>query len=299
MDNKAGGIKRITDKLYGGLNMSWLAVVLFAVGTAVLTAVFLILPVFKGTSFERMGVHLEAWIFFAVIIMANCKKPLESALKTFVFFLISQPLIYLIQVPFSALGWGLFRYYRYWFIWTLLTLPVAFVGWYINKRNWLSVLIFSPVLAFLGYTVFECGSQCLKSFPHLLVSALFCILQIALYVIAFFPDVKQKIVGILIPVIAMIVLAVIVPKVDITITEPLPGDPSFSEDAEVYVESSDFANIHMHSLKDGIVYIKANDYGTTTMTITDGGKEYRYTIEIYDDNGVVRSRITPLGQDGQ
>lgn len=30
------------------------------------------------------------------------KKPLESALKTFVFFLISQPLIYLLQVPFSA-----------------------------------------------------------------------------------------------------------------------------------------------------------------------------------------------------
>lgn len=63
-----------------------------------------------------------------LIIMANCQKPLESACKTFVFFLISQPLIYLLQVPFSSMGWGLFGYYWNWFIWTLLTFPMAFVG---------------------------------------------------------------------------------------------------------------------------------------------------------------------------
>ena len=105
-------LKRITDKIYGGLKMSWFAVILYAVGAAILTAAVLIIPVFKDTSVERIGVHLEAWIFFAVIIMANCKKPLESALKTFVFFLISQPLIYLLQVPFSWQGWGLFAYYK-------------------------------------------------------------------------------------------------------------------------------------------------------------------------------------------
>ncbi len=59
----------------------------FAVGTAVISTVFLIVPIFKNTSFMRMGETLEAWIFFAIIIIANCKKPLESALKTFVFFL--------------------------------------------------------------------------------------------------------------------------------------------------------------------------------------------------------------------
>ena len=64
--------KSILDRLYGGLNMSWPAVTVFAAVTAVLTAAFLIIPVFKRTSFERMGVYLEAWIFFAVIIMANC-----------------------------------------------------------------------------------------------------------------------------------------------------------------------------------------------------------------------------------
>ena len=60
---------RFTDKLFGGLRMTWPVVILFAVGTALLTSVFLLVPIFKNTSFERMGVFLEAWILFAVIIM--------------------------------------------------------------------------------------------------------------------------------------------------------------------------------------------------------------------------------------
>ena len=120
--------KRLTAKLYGGINLTWFKVILFAVGTAVLTTIFLVVPIFKDTSFMRMGETLEAWIFFAIIIIANSKSPLESALKTFVFFLISQPLIYLLQVPFSWQGWGLFQYYKHWFILTLCTFPAAFLA---------------------------------------------------------------------------------------------------------------------------------------------------------------------------
>ena len=97
-------LRRFTDRLYGGINLTWPKLILFAVGAALLTTVFLVVPIFEGSSFSRMGETLEAWVFFAVIIIANSKKPLESALKTFVFFLISQPLIYLLQVPFSWQG---------------------------------------------------------------------------------------------------------------------------------------------------------------------------------------------------
>ena len=57
---KKSRLRRLTDRLYGGLPMSWPAVILFAVGTAVLTAVFLIVPIFKDTSFERMGTDIHA-----------------------------------------------------------------------------------------------------------------------------------------------------------------------------------------------------------------------------------------------
>lgn len=38
--NNRNFLKRCTDKLYGGLCMNWLVVVLYALGTALLTTVF-------------------------------------------------------------------------------------------------------------------------------------------------------------------------------------------------------------------------------------------------------------------
>jgi len=281
-----GTLKRLTDKLYGGLNMSWLNVILFAVGTAVLTAVFLILPLFKNTSFERMGVYLEAWIFFAVLIMANCKKPLESALKVFVFFLVSQPLIYLIQVPFSSMGWGLFGFYKYWFIWTLLTFPMAFAGWYITKKNWLSVLIFLPVLAFLAYTGYGCAAACVKRFPRQLFAALFCFGQVLVYVYVFFSDRKQKLLGLLVPALAVAVLALRTQRVEFNVTMFLPNDPVLTEDAVITVEDPELATVSVASTgEDSMVRVQANRYGTTGMVIRDGDNEYHYTLEIYEDDG--------------
>ncbi|MCR5795873.1 MAG: hypothetical protein K6G61_11075, partial [Solobacterium sp.] len=188
-------LKKIIDRLYGGIDMTWPKVIIYAVVTALIAFAALVLPVFKDTSIERIGVHLEAWIFFAVIIMANCKKPLESALKTFVFFLISQPLIYLLQVPFNTYGWGIFSFYGYWFKLTLLTFPAAYIGWYINKKNWLSVLIFTPVIALLAGFFYNAAFECFISFPHLLLTALFCLMQIVLYICVFFPDIRMKAAG--------------------------------------------------------------------------------------------------------
>ena len=286
--------ENLLDRIYGGLNMSWPIVILYAVGTAVLTSVFLILPVFQDTSFQRMGVYMEAWIFFAVIIMANCKKPLESALKTFVFFLISQPLIYLFQVPFTWQGWGIFHYYLYWFLWTLLTFPMAYIGWYITKKNWLSLLILAPVLGFLGYTAFDSGRQCLQDFPYLLITVLFCILQILLYVMAFLSDNRQRIIGILIPVLTIVILAVLSPQVDLQVTDYLPDAPVFTEEPVVEVADESICQVQIHSLEKGMVYVYAHKYGTTEVTIREGNRVLRYSFKVYSDKGVSRIRITPI-----
>lgn len=280
--------------MYGGLSMSWITVIALAVAAAVLTAIFLIVPVFENTSFERMGVYLEAWFFPAIIIMANCKKPLESALKTFVFFLISQPLIYLIQVPFSWQGWALFSYYKYWFFITLLTLPAAFIGWFITKRNWLSVLILAPVLAFMGFTVFDCGTFCLRHFPRLLVTVLFCILQIVLYIAAFFPDIRKKLVGVLIPIIVIAVMAFITPQTDINGTVFLPDDPVLTDSAVVITGDNPAADITVAATgENSMIHVHAKDYGTMDFSIKDEVNEYRYMLEVYEDiSGHAQIRIT-------
>ncbi|MBQ8974585.1 MAG: hypothetical protein IJ072_02540 [Oscillospiraceae bacterium] len=287
-------LRRFTDKLYGGINLTWLGVILYAVGTAVLTAVFLVVPIFKDTSFVRMGETLEAWIFFAVIIIANAKSPLDSALKTFVFFLISQPLIYLLQVPFSWQGWGLFQYYKHWFILTLCTLPAAFIGWYIKKKNWLSLLILMPILALLAY-ICEAGlKHVIHQFPNLLIMVVFCILQVVIYLYTFTEKISQKIVGALVPI-AIIAAMMLIPKnVDFSSNQFLPDDPVLTENAVVTVDDTGIADISVTGTgEDSTVLIRAHAYGTTSFTIKDGDNEYKYSISLYEDSlGVSQIDIT-------
>lgn len=281
------------EKLYGELPMGWPVVILLAVGAAVLTAAVLILPVFKDTSFERIGVYLEFWFVPAILIMANCEKPLESALKVFVFFLISQPLIYLLQVPFTMFGWGIFMFYKRWFIMTLATFPMAFIGWYITKRNWLSVLIFAPVLAYLGYVAYGCAA----GNPTYILAAVFCAIQIIVYVLAFFPGVLQKIAGLAIPVIVAVVLSFTTTHVDLTGEESLPEAPSFSEEAVMLMDWNETFNVQLIDPQTGKVYFHASDYGTTSFAVQDGDTVYHYTLEVYDDNGEDRAKFTFDGTD--
>ena len=293
-DSRQPVIRRWTDHLFGGIDMKWWKVIVFAVVAAALTAIFLIIPVFKDTSFRKMGETFEAWILFAVIIMANCRSPLDSALKTFVFFLISQPLIYLLQVPFSWQGWALFGYYKYWFFWTLLTFPMAYVGWYIRKKNWLSLLIFLPVILYLTLVYVSSFSFAFRHFPRSLVAALFCLGQVLLYLYVFVPKLWQKILGFLAPLAVILLLALLQPKASIDFNDFLPDDPILSEAAVAVSEDTDFAVISVASTgRDSMIHVNAKGYGRTDFTIRDGDKEYLYSLEIYEDeNGHTQTRIT-------
>ena len=288
-------LKGFTDKLYGGLPMSWTAVILYALGSAVLTAFFLIVPVFKNTSFHRMGETMEAWIFFAVIIMANCKTSIESAVKTFVFFLISQPLIYLLQVPFSWQGWHLFAYYKYWFIWTLLTLPMAYIGWHIKKKSWLALLILAPALFTLTEYSIDAFYFSSRHFPFRLVTAIFCLAQALIYLYAFTSNLRQKALGFIVPVTTVLTVFLMTPRFDINATYFLPDNPILVENAVIRVEDAVIAEVSIAETgENSMIHIHSNHYGVTSMTIQDGEKEFRYTLEIYEDNqGIPQIDITP------
>ena len=285
-------LRRFTDWLFGGIELTWTRIVLYAVITAVLTAVFLVVPIFRNTSFYRVGGTTEAWILFAVIIISNAKSPLESALKTFVFFLISQPLIYLLQVPFSWMGWGIFQYYLYWFILTLCTFPAAYIGWYIKKKNWLSLLILMPMLLLLVYTGADGLKQLIHQFPRMLIMTLFCIGQVLLYLYAFTENIFQKIAGLTLPVLIVAVMLLLPKNIDFSSSQFLPDDPVLTENAAVTVEDTGIVEI---SLPEGgeTVLVHVHKYGTTSFTIEDGGQEYSYNITVYEDEaGVSQIEIT-------
>ena len=289
-----GSLRKFTDKLYGGITLTWLGVILYAVGVAILTTIFLVVPIFKDTSFMRMGETFEAWIFFAVIIIANAKSPLDSALKTFVFFLISQPLIYLLQVPFSWQGWGLFQYYKYWLILTLCTFPAAYIGWYIRKKNWLSLLILMPVLILLAYICEDGLKHVIHQFPNLLIMVVFCALQVLLYLYTFTEKLSQKLIGGLVPI-AIIVVMLLMPKnIEFSSSQFLPDNPVLTENAAITVDDTGIADISVSGTgEDSTVLIRAHAYGDTSFTIKDGDNEYQYDIRIYEDDlGVSQIDIT-------
>ena len=87
MDNKSKSIlKRLTDKVFGGINLTWQKVIIAAVIAGVITAVIAIIPQLRYTSFIGITVTFEVWILFGIIIIMNSKSNLDSELMCFVFF---------------------------------------------------------------------------------------------------------------------------------------------------------------------------------------------------------------------
>ena len=148
----------------------------------------------------------------------------------------------------------------------------------------LTFAFLAPVLAFLGVTAYDAGTSCLRNPPHLPVTALFCILQIALYVLAFFPEGKKKLIGFAVPVAAAVVMALAVPRIDIMSTQFLPDDPVFTEEAVVKAEEDAFADVSLAGTGvDSRVMIRATSYGSMDFSVQDGDVEYQYTLTVYED----------------
>ena len=258
-------------KLFGGIEMTWPKVIIMAVITAVYTALINQVPFLKETSFQDIAISFECWILFAIIIIVNCKKWWEASLKCFVFFLISQPLIYLIEVPF--LGWGVFGYYKYWFIVTLLTLPGAVACYQLKRRDWISLLALSVANAFLAYIAAKYLNTAIADFPHHLLSAIFCIATAVLYVFVFLDKKQLKIAGI------AIIAAVFIGVFAFSQTEKTQtlnigdGDWTYTITDESIVE--------VEMLEDGNVKFKAKDLGNASVIFKDAdGNEQEYCATV-------------------
>ena len=194
-------------ELFGDLNITWLKLIIFAVIMGIYTALMAML-VPDGNSFHDIAVTPEWWVLPAILIIVNCKTPLDAALKVFVFFLISQPLVYLIQVPFNQMGWSLFQYYPYWFKITLITFPAGFIGWYMKKDQWYSGLILSSMtvlLAFVGINFIR-GFE--DTFPNHLITVIYCFVIIPVFIFGIFKKWQPRLTAAIITIVATIILAI-------------------------------------------------------------------------------------------
>lgn len=192
-------------KNFWKINLTWKKIIIFAVLIAMYTALMAIVPITANTSFRDIAINFEWWILFGVLIIVNSKSPLDSALKCFVFFLISQPLIYLFQVPFSDKGFALFDYYKYWFIWTILTLPMGYIGYYIKNNNIFSSIILVPMLLILTITGFDYFGEMCINFPNHLLSFISCFAIILIIVFNVLKNYKLRIISIILTIFISII----------------------------------------------------------------------------------------------
>ena len=148
------------------------------------------------TSFAVPAVTLELWFVLALLIIGNCRSAKEAVLKTFVFFVISQPLVYLVEVPFKAMGWELFGYYKYWACITVLTIPGAFIAYQVKRKNVLSAVILSVATGYLLYSGLEFAAKLPQTFPGYLLITAFCFFFAFALIFVFLPEKKERTVGI-------------------------------------------------------------------------------------------------------
>lgn len=191
-------------KIFGGLNITWIRLIIFAIIIGISVGLLNSVPFLRDTTVSDIATYFDFWILCGILIIMNSKSNKESALKCFVFFLISQPLIYLVEVPFSHLGWQLFNYYKYWFIWTILTIPMGYIGYYMKKNKWYSLFILIPMLVLLSTSIESSLGGLIYSFPHHLINLIFVLTTLIIYPLFIFDNKKLRILGLFISIVLIL-----------------------------------------------------------------------------------------------
>ncbi len=155
-------------------NLSLPKFLVFTVSVSVISGLLAVVPAFKNTSLSDSVNTLEWWILFGVFVIVTSDSRIKSAVRCFLFFLISQPLNYLVRVPFHEGGFAIFQRYPRWFFITLFTFILGYIGYEIKKDSLLSAVILSPMTAVLGLIGCHYFFRCAGAFPRHIVSAALC-----------------------------------------------------------------------------------------------------------------------------
>ena len=254
-------------KVFGGMKMTWPRLILFAVISGVITGLIaLFVP--EGNSIRQIAVTFEAWIVLAIVVIVNCDNPLDAACKTFVYFLISQPLVYLVQVPFNSMGFGLFRfYYPYWFWWTVATFPGAFIAWYIKRDNIPGAMILSVALSALIFLGSGYLRQTITKFPAFLLATLFCYGMVLVLILAILHKKPARLAAVVISLIVLGATLFIVFRNGVHTAYSL----SFGLDAGKYPVTEEWT-----------AQLEEPDNGTVTLHVGDGVISSYCQVEIID-----------------
>lgn len=268
-------------KLFGGIDLTWTNILIFAIMSGIYTALVSIFPQVRNTSLHTIAVSFEVWILFGIFIIMNSKSNVDSALKCFVFFLISQPLVYLLQVPFSLEGWSIFRHYKYWFIWTIFCLPMGYIGYFIKKDKWWGYAILLPVIILTAISYRQYLSYSIFCYPFYITISVFCVVVMFIYPNVLFNNKQINKVGTVVSLLLVVGLTVI------TLIKPL----IYSTEILSVVDDKNITNEYKASLADnkyGDVFVELSEWGDSYVVHADFKKRGRTELIINTPDGITK-----------
>lgn len=271
------------------INMTWVKTLILAIACGVLTGVIMQIPALEDTSIHNIGVTMEFWVLMGMVIAVNCEKWWEAGLKTFVFFLVSQPLVYLVMWPvYQCFPW---HYYMYWFYWTVACLPMGILAWYIKKGNIASFLILAVVCVFLCFFADNFLYKTIVSHQWQLLASLFCFGQVALYIATLLEGAKKRM---LLGAVCAIFAAALF--FSMLASGPNVACGSTLDHADQYTVSIEDESIAvLESATDSGFSLRAKGYGETVATFTaPDGTQLRYDVIVNANTGSMEI----LPQDG-
>ena len=198
-----------------------------------------------------------------------------------------QPLVYLIQVPFSELGWQLFGYYRYWFMWTLLCFPMGFVGYWMKKDKWWGYLILLPMIALTAMSYATYFSDFLFYLPRFILLSVFCAAAMILYPVVIFKNRAIKAVGAAVggaAVIAITVFCLLNPPVYSTEIMSNSEEHTLNDSYTVSLADDSYGDVkivYMEDVEDYMLHADFRKGGDTVLTIASPkGEKTEYDLHI-------------------
>lgn len=283
-------------KFFGKIELTYIKIIIFAIIAGVYTAIMAMLPIVKDTSFSDLTITFEVWILFGIFIIMNSKSAKDSALKCFLFFLISQPLVYIIQDVINHTH--LFKtYYGFWFGWTIATVPMGFIGYYMKKDKWWGLLILTPILLLLGEELGRYISFTIFSFPRHLLTTIFCIATLIIYPLAIFNNKKIKMVGVIISgliIIAMMILNIINPPIYSTYILSDGDKYQFNDKYKAYLVDSKYGDLQIkydEGIECWILYADFKHAGKTEFVIeSPSGEKSFFDILIKRDSYTINKK---------
>ena len=175
------------------------------------------------------------------------------------------------------MGFGIFTYYKRWFVWTVLTIPMGFIGYYMKKNKWWGILILTPILLLLGGHYYEYLRETMYNFPYHLVSAIFCLITLLLYSVSIFSNKAIKITEVIISILIILTAPFmaftnkIIYNISVLVSDQ-EENITFNENYNVYLEDDKLGRVYIKYDENFEIYLLNAEFknaGKTNLILVD------------------------------